>query len=220
MTVQSLVVYTFAAVIPALNEEAAIERVVRAVVAYAKPIVIDDGSSDQTALLARLAGAEVVVHQSNKGYDAALESGLFRAIELGYEYAITMDGDGQHISTTLELFKQKLVEGADLVVGVRDHHQRIAESIFAFVGRILWGIKDPLCGMKGYRLKLLVEIGHFDSYKSIGTEFTIRAARSGYSIEQVPVPTRDRIGSSRFGDGLLANLKILKAIAYGILKAR
>lgn len=208
-----------AAVIPALNEEVAIERVVRAVMPYAVPIVVDDGSSDHTALIARNAGAVVVVHASNMGYDAALESGLFRSIELGFEYAITMDGDGQHMPETLELFKQKLTEGADLVVGVRDKHQRFAETIFALVGRYLWGVEDPLCGMKGYRLKLLSKVGHFDSYQSIGTEFTLHAARAGYRIEQVPVTTRDRRGTSRFGVGMLANWKILKSLAYGLLRA-
>lgn len=218
VTRPTVAIDTFAAVIPALNEEAAIEQVVRAVAPYAHPIVVDDGSSDRTALIARNAGAEVVVHPHNMGYDAALGAGLFRAIELGFTYAITMDGDGQHMPITVKLFKTKLAEGADLVVGVRDHQQRFAETIFALVGRNLWGIKDPLCGMKGYRLNLLAEVGHFDSYKSIGTEYTLRAARSGYRIEQVPVPTRDRIGPSRFGAGFRANWRILRALVYGVLK--
>ena len=209
-----------AVVIPALNEEADIEQVILAVKRHANPIVVDDGSSDRTASIACNAGAVVVVHVKNMGYDAALESGLFRAIELGFEYAITMDGDGQHTPETLQLFKIKLIEGADLVVGVRDKHQRFAETIFALVSKYLWEVKDPLCGMKGYRLKLLSKVGHFDSYRSIGTEFTLRAARSGYKIVQVPVATINRIGSSRFGSGLKSNFRILRALVYGILVAR
>jgi glycosyltransferase involved in cell wall biosynthesis len=210
---------SLAVVIPALNEEASIERVVRAVIPYAAPIVVDDGSSDHTAKIALNAGAIVIIHGRNMGYDAALESGLFRSIELGYDYAITMDGDGQHTPETLELFKQKFAEGADLVIGVRDKHQRFAETIFALVGRYLWGVKDPLCGMKGYRLKLLSKVGHFDSYKSIGTEFTLRAAQAGYRIEQFPIITCTRGGSSRFGAGMIANWKILRSLACGLLRA-
>lgn len=220
MTRPTLAIHAVAAVIPALNEEAAIERVVRAVAPYARPLVVDDGSSDRTALVARNAGAEVVVHPYNKGYDAALETGLFHAIELGYAYAITLDGDGQHMPATLELFKDRLADGADLVVGVRDRHQRFAETLFALVGRYFWGVKDPLCGMKGYRLELLTKIGHFDSYQSIGTEFTLRAARSAYRIDQVPVVTRERVGSSRFGGGFMANWKILRALILGLVMAR
>lgn len=208
------------AVIPAFNESASIEKVVRGVMPYAQVLVVDDGSSDQTAMLARNAGAEVVIHSKNKGYDKALEAGLFRALELGFDYAITIDGDGQHMPATLELFKRKLAIGADLVVGVRDRRQRITEAVFSLVSRLLWGVSDPLCGMKGYRLELLAQIGHFDSYESIGTEFTLRAARSGSWIEQVPVNTRERIGSSRFGTGFHANFKIARALALGLFKAR
>jgi len=206
-----------AAVIPALNEELVIERVVLAVMPFAMPIVIDDGSSDKTASIARNSGAIVIMHASNMGYDAALGSGLIRSIELGYDYAITIDGDGQHNPETLELFKQKFAEGADLVVGVRDKHQRFAETIFAVIGKNLWGVKDPLCGMKGYRLKLLSQVGNFYTYKSIGTEFTLRAAKAGYRIEQVPISTLARKGTSRFGVGIMANWKILKSLILGIL---
>lgn len=209
-----------AAVIPALNEAAAISQVVQAVSKYAKPVVVDDGSSDQTAALARIAGAEVVVHPKTQGYDSALETGLFHAIKLGYEFAITLDGDGQHSPATLELFKEKLANGADVVVGVRDRHQRFAESLFAFVGKHFYGVRDPLCGMKGYRLDLLSRADHFDSYRSIGTELTLRASRSNCRIEEVDVLTRDRTGQSRFGNGVIANGKILRALMLGFLRVR
>ncbi len=209
--------YSVAVVIPALNEELLIERVVLAVMPYAMPIVIDDGSSDSTASIARNSGAIVIMHSRNLGYDAALGSGLIRSIELGYDYAITIDGDGQHNPQTVEIFKKKFEEGADLVVGVRDKHQRFAETIFAFIGKKLWGVNDPLCGMKGYRLKLLSQVENFYTYKSIGTEITLRAAKAGYRIEQVPITTLERQGKSRFGVGLVANCKILKSLFYGIL---
>lgn len=209
--------YEVAVVIPALNEEADIDRVVRSIAQYACPLVVDDGSSDRTALFARTAGAEVIIHSCNKGYDAALEAGLFRAIELGFDYAITMDGDGQHVPVTLELFKKKLADGVDLVLGVRDRHQRFAEFLFSVISSWRWGLKDPLCGMKGYRLKLIAKVGYFGSYKSIGTEFSLRAAKSNCRIEQVSVPIRKRSGKSRFGAGFRANWKILRALVLGLL---
>jgi glycosyltransferase involved in cell wall biosynthesis len=209
-----------AIVIPALNEELAIEGVVKSILAHGVPFVVDDGSSDQTSEIARNAGAIVVTHTQNQGYDSALESGLFASIGRGFDYAITMDGDGQHTPQTIELFKQKLGEGADLVIGVRDKHQRFAETLFAMIGWYFWGVKDPLCGVKGYRLCLLAKVGYFDSYNSIGTEFTIHAVRVGYQIVQIPVTTRDRCGPSRFGIGLMANWRILKALARGVLKKR
>ena len=209
-----------AAVVPAFNEEISIASVVLAVKHYALPIVIDDGSYDETVRLATQAGALVVSHPHNQGYDAALQTGLFKAIELGCTFAITLDADGQHNPAEIESFKAALLQGADLVIGVRDRRQRFSESLFAITGRILWSVADPLCGMKGYRLSHLKRLGHFDSYTSIGTEFTLRCARSHLRIDSVPVLTRDRAGVTRFGAGLKANYRILRALVLGILKAK
>jgi glycosyltransferase involved in cell wall biosynthesis len=220
MSVLKLTEHEVAAVIPAFNEAATIARVINAVAQYARPIVICDGSSDGTAQIARASGAEVVVHVKNLGYDRALESGLFRAIELEFKFAITMDADGQHDPAILEQFKAELLNGADLVLGVRDRHQRIAESLFAVIGHLLWKISDPLCGVKGYRLSLLKRAGRFDTYTSIGTEFTLRAARAGCKLTQVPICTFERIGYSRFGSGFNANWRIIRAMGLGIMRTR
>jgi len=208
------------AVLPAFNESASIADVVRAILPIASVIVIDDGSSDATASLARAAGAEVVSHGTNSGYDRALETGLMRALQLGYEYAVTLDADGQHRAATIKDFADELFQGADLVIGIRNRMQRWAEWLFAVVANTVWGIRDPLCGMKGYRLALLRRVDRFDSYGSVGTEFSIRAVRSGCVIRQVPVVTLPRIGRSRFGDGFRANRQILRAIWFGIFYAR
>lgn len=206
-------------VLPALNESGTIANVVASLRDYGDVVVVDDGSSDDTAAQARSAGAVVISHASNRGYDQALESGLLWAATQSYTYAITLDADGQHSASSISLFTRSFEAGADIVVGIRDCRQRWAETFFSFVAKLLWDIRDPLCGMKGYRLDLLRAEGHFDTYSSIGTEFCIRAARSGCVIYQVPVPTLTRIGVSRFGGGLLPNLKILRAIVLGILRA-
>lgn len=222
MTMNDASTHMIAAVIPAFNEAAAIEAVTRAVAEYACPIVVDDGSVDGTGDLARQAGAIVVTHEQNKGYDAALESGLQHALSLGFVYAVTLDADGQHEPERIVVFQQLLEQGADLVVGARDRLQRVSERIFSLAGRLLWGIRDPLCGMKGYRLSLLAQAGHFDSYGSVGTELSIRILknRTRHAVREVLITTRRRTGASRFGSGLGANLKILKALAYGICQAR
>lgn len=209
-----------AAVLPALNESASIDAVVRGIGPFAQVIVVDDGSTDGTGEIATAAGGLVARHERNLGYDRALETGLRFATQKGFEFAVTLDADGQHDPRTIIPFIEALEAGADLVVGARDRHQRFAESMFAWVGSTLWGIRDPLCGMKGYRLSVLQRAGSFDTYTSIGTEFTLRAARSGCRIAQVAVPTRDRTGASRFGSGLRANWRILRALFIGLATAR
>jgi glycosyltransferase involved in cell wall biosynthesis len=201
-----------ALIIPALNEAASIGPVVASSLAFGVPIVVDDGSKDGTAEIAAAAGAEVVSHAENMGYDAALNSGFRRAHELKFEWAITLDADGQHDPSTLRAFMIELENGADVVVGVRDRRQRLAEHIFAWCGRRLWNIRDPLCGMKGYRMTVFGAHGCFDSSGSVGTELAIMAAVRRYNIREVPVPTRARVGAPRFGSSLRANARILRAL--------
>ncbi len=207
-----------AIVIPAFNEELSISDVVSQVLYYGIPIVVDDGSSDKTVLLARQAGALVLKHDINLGYDAALSSGLFWAITLGFKYAVTMDADGQHSPKFLTYFMKELNDGADLVIGIRDRHQRFAEIIFSKISKKLWGIVDPLCGMKAYRLKILSKVGYFDSYSSIGTELAIKCSTMGMNIKNVPISTKLRKNKSRFGEGLRPNIKILKSLYLSVLK--
>lgn len=210
----------FAIIIPSLNEALTVKKVVLDVVIYGKPIVVDDGSWDGTGEAAKAAGAIVVTHKTNQGYDKSLESGLLKALNIGCKYAITIDGDGQHNPCGIALFKSELISGADLVVGDRTEFQRFSERIFSFVSKILWGISDPLCGMKGYKLEHLSKIGYFDSYGSIGTEFAIRCARSSMTIINIKIETSPRSGASRFGRGFLANYKILRSLIIGIFKAK
>jgi glycosyltransferase involved in cell wall biosynthesis len=209
-----------AIIIPAFNESETIAAVVAGASIYGVAIVVNDGSIDNTEQLAREAGALLVCHKKNRGYDEALASGLAKAMAEGADFAITVDGDGQHEPQRIESVLSELLNGADLVVGVRDKFQRISEKLFASIAKMLWGISDPLCGMKGYRLSKLEAVQNLCSYSSIGTELTIRAARSGWNIRQVSMTTRDRAGISRFGEGFYANWRIFCALLLGLCCAR
>ena len=206
-----------AAVIPAFNEERSIEAVVRQVSQRALAIVVDDGSTDDTAVLASAAGAYVVSHTENRGYDGALETGLRTAIDLGFPFAVTIDADGQHDATLLDRFGAELKAGADLVVGNRDLTQRWSEALFCVVGSAVWGVHDPLCGMKGFRLNEISKLKKFNTYQSIGTEVTLRLINAGVKLCQLRINTHKRDGISRFGGGFKANFRICKALWIGII---
>ena len=208
--------HRIAIVIPAFNEEKTIASVVATALEYGLPVVVDDGSHDQTGAIAAAAGAMVVRRAVNAGYDQALNSGFAQAEALCCEYVVTMDADGQHDPTTLGTFVRSLDDGADVVVGIRDRRQRVAEHIFALVAWAKWGLRDPLCGMKAYRMKIYRELGHFDSYNSIGTEMAIYAAKSGKKIAQVPVSTRERADIPRFGNWFSTNARLLRALWLGM----
>lgn len=202
-----------AIIIPALNEAATIGKVVASVREYGVPVVVDDGSSDATGEIARQAGADVVRHAINRGYDGALGSGFARAAELGCEYIITIDADGQHNPAQLATFIAQLDAGCEVVVGRRQRYQRLAETVLGVVARAMWRISDPVCGMKAYRTALYRRLGHFDSFHSIGTELAVRAIASGCRFAEVPVLTRERLDAPRFGRAFSANMKIFRATA-------
>ena len=208
--------YRVGVVIPAFDEALTIASIVRAVGKYGVPIVVDDGSTDATAELAQEAGAVLVVHEKNLGYDAALNSGFNAAVGLGMQTIVTVDADGQHDVSLIQQFVAAIEVGADIVVGVRSRRQRFAEHLFAFYTKIRFGIRDPLCGMKSYRVGLYEALGHFDSYGSIGTELTIFAVKNGYRMKQISFDVRDRNGQSRFGQSLSSNYKIVRAMLISI----
>lgn len=199
-------------VVPALNEAATIASVVERIRHYGLPIVVDDGSSDATAELARAAGADVVSHAVNQGYDGALNTGFARAAELGCTYIITIDADGQHNPAQLDQMIALLDQGNELVLGVRDRFARIGETIFARCANWLWGVADPMCGMKGYAAALYTRAGRFDRYKLIGSELAVRSIVGGCRTARMPIVVRDRLDAPRFGRLLSANYRILRAM--------
>lgn len=203
-------------VIPAYNESATIYNVVKSASKYGQPIVVNDCSSDDTAILAEKAGAVVVNHANNKGYDGALSSGFAKAADIDCQYIITLDADGQHNPQLIEKFVDELDTGADVVLGVRSNKPRVSEHLFALFTKAKFGIKDPLCGMKGYQIEVYDSLGHFDSYQSIGTELMLFAARNKFNIVQIPFIVGERKDAPRFGSLLKANTKIIRAMALGI----
>jgi glycosyltransferase involved in cell wall biosynthesis len=214
-----------AIIVPALNEAATIGAVLARIMPYGMPVVVDDGSKDGTGALARAAGAYVVTHEKNLGYDGALNSGFAHAARLGCDYLITLDADGQHDPEQLHGLIGYLDEGYELVLGVRDRFQRVSERLFAFWAARLWQVSDPLCGMKGYTTALYLNAGQFDRLHSIGSELAIRSRVAGAKTKEMAILTRDRADAPRFGRYLTANYKILRALVsvllvYGIRRGR
>ena len=212
--------YKVAIVIPAFNEENTIESVIKSIKPYGKAIVVNDGSTDKTSEIAEKSGALVVNHNTNQGYDAALNSGIKKAVEEKFNAVITFDADGQHSADLLTLFIQELKNGTQLVLGIRPNNQRFSEWVFRVYAKYRFNWLDPLCGMKGYSASLINEIDNITTYESIGTELALRSIKRNLSVMQIPIKDIKRIGNSKFGDGFLANLKIFKALLIGIIKFR
>lgn len=206
-----------AIVVPAWNEEKTIKQVVESLRNKALVIVVDDCSTDMTANCAQTAGAIVVHHKNNQGYDGALNSGFDKVFELGIPYAITFDADGQHLPESIDLLIKALEEGYDLVLGVRPKKARIAETLIGLYFRMRFGVKDILCGVKAYNMDLYRKNNGFDHINSIGAELSFNSLKTGVKFKQVPINVIKREGESRFGNSISGNIKIAKAL-FKIIK--
>jgi glycosyltransferase involved in cell wall biosynthesis len=205
-------------IIPAFNEEKTIAEVVNSVKKHGITIVVNDCSTDRTAPLAEDSGAVVTSHESNLGYDQALNTGFRKAYDLGCKFVITFDADGQHSSKIIEQFLALYGEGVELVLGTRPKPARYSEYLFAAFTKIRFKIKDPLCGMKGYSIGIYLDLGHFDSYSSIGTELAFFALKNKCRYQEIPISINAREDKPRFHSTFRANVKIFRSLIYSVFK--
>ncbi len=205
--------------IPALNEAETISDVVSGVMEYGTPLVVSDGSTDDTAKAALAAGAEVLELPLNRGYEGALDAGFATAADLGAELVITFDADGQFDPKLLGAIQSVIASsGVTLVLGIRPTFARIAERLFGYYARIRYGVRDILCGVKAYPIALYFGHGRFDAGRSVGTELALTALRRGDPFATVPAEVRSRQDDKpRFGSGWRANKRILIALLDAIV---
>ena len=212
-----MVKYKVAIVIPAFNEAETIFQVVKSVQQYGQVIVVNDASSDNTKQIAESSGALVVNHASNMGYDSALNSGFLKAKELKLDYIISFDADGQHSSHEIKRFIYEFNNGTNLVLGIRPYPARFSEKIFMYYSRYKFNWIDPLCGMKGYSMKLYNNHGCFDSIKSIGTELATYGLANNFSFIQINIKISERLDKPRFASIVKSNYLILRALVRLII---
>ncbi len=218
-------------VIPAKNEVGAIGKVVAgAVEKYpdAEIIVVDDGSTDDTASVAEGAGARVLRHPESLGNGAAVKAGV-RAAQ--GDIIAMMDGDGQHDAGEFGPLLEKLDEGYDMIIGARDSgsHANVgrlyANGIYNVVASWLTGrrIPDLTSGFRVVRAQLFKKFLYLlPNGFSYPTTITMAFLRSGYPICFEPIPVAKRIGKSHIRpirDGLRFTVIIFKiATLYSPLK--
>ncbi len=218
-------------VIPAKNEAAAIGKVVdlaRERYPDAEIIVVDDGSTDATADIARTAGAQVISHPESLGNGAAVKAGARAATG---EIIAFMDGDGQHDPRMLEPLLQQLDEGYAMAVGARDSgsHANIGRL---FANGLYNGIASMMSGRQILDLTSGFRVAYARPFKqflyllpngfSYPTTITMAFLRTGYPVTFVPIIATHRVGKSHIRplrDGIRFLVIIFKvATLYAPLK--
>jgi glycosyltransferase involved in cell wall biosynthesis len=193
-------------VIPAFNEEEGvglvIDQVRNALGPTGEVIVVDDGSTDRTGLVAELRGAVVVRHERNRGKGAALRTGFEVA---GGRFLLALDADGTYPAEMLPVFAREL-ESHDLVVGVRQQGRehisplnRLGNVMFrqATSAAALRRMSDPLSGIYGLRRTAVEQMRLRSEGFGIEAEIMIKAGRLGLRVREIPIEYRSRVGTSK-----------------------
>ncbi len=186
------------AIIPAYNEEKTIGSVVLGTQQHvSRVIVVDDGSSDQTSQIAKLAGAEVLVHPVNQGKGAALKTGFKAAKDS--KIIVTLDSDGQHDPRLIpKLVKPIQDDEADVVNGSRYLHgkdddtpayRRVGQNVLDAATNISGHLKitDSQSGFRAFAGHTIPVFGFHSSGYTIESEMLIDAANAGLRIMEVEI---------------------------------
>ncbi len=187
-----------AAVIPCLNEARTIGSLVRAIQAYLTTVmVVDDGSNDATALLAQEAGAEVLPIPNTRGKGAALQAGWGLAHTRGFDWAIALDGDGQHAPEEIPKFFRcaeqtgaglvvgnRMVEGATMPWVRRTVNRAMSRWLSATAGQFF---PDSQCGFRLMKLSVWANLPITSAHFEIESEVLLAFVRAGERVEFVPI---------------------------------
>ena len=209
------------AALPAFNEEQHVGSLVLKARKYAaEVIVLDDGSADGTAEIARLAGATVIRHAANRGKGAAVRTILSEIRDRVPRALVLLDADGQHNPDEIPLLASAVLDqGYDLVVGTRrgqrsktPFYRRIGQNVLSFSTSLASRgsrVKDSESGFRALSPRAMREIELTENGFAIETEMIVKAAEKGWKITEVPISTiYTRDGSTqnpvRHGMGVLA----------------
>lgn len=214
--------YDFSVVIPAKNEAIAIGNTVRSILhAYpgAEVVVVNDGSTDETPVLAQEAGAITISHPYSKGNGAAIKTGARNATK---DIIVFMDGDGQHDVGDIPRLLDKLSEGYDLVVGARGFSSQasigrgLANGFYNRLASFMTGhqVDDLTSGFRAVKRDKFLEFLYLlPNGFSYPTTSTMAFFRAGYSVAYVPITAKQREGKSHIRplqDGIRFLLIIFK----------
>ena len=204
----------FCVIIPSYNNATKIEAVINDVLLQTNNvIVINDGATDNTAqLLAHYKNIKVISYPQNKGKGYAVKKGFKKAIELGYEYAITIDSDGQHCAEDISKFINAcfinqnaiIIGNRSIIKGKISRKSSFANNLSNFWFLVITGIKldDTQSGFRLYPIKKMQHILTLTRRYEFEIEIMVKASWQNIPIESIPIsviypPENERISHFR-----------------------
>jgi len=189
------------AIIPAFDEEISIGTMVLKTKKYTDHvIVVDDGSTDDTAEIARLAGADVISHLKNMGKGQALKTGFNIAKQNGTKVIVTIDADGQHNPAEIPLIIEPILSGrVDMVIGSRylngnsiPFYRRIGQKVLDIATNIdsKTNVTDTQSGFRAFAIGTVPMFKFKQNGFSIESEMLTDIANAGLKVEEVDISVR------------------------------
>jgi glycosyltransferase involved in cell wall biosynthesis len=197
--------------IPCYNEEVAIGSLVVRASQYAdRVVVLDDGSTDKTAEIARLVGADVLVHSANCGKGVALRELFKYAAQCGVDILVILDGDGQHNPDDIpKLVQPLMLDEADVVNGSRylsgdrggtPRYRRFGQVVLDKITRLGFSrdvnVTDTQSGFRAFSMKAARTFQFNTDQLAIDSEMLMDAAKAGLRIKEVDISVRYDVGHS------------------------
>jgi len=222
------------ALIPCFNEEATIASLVLKTKRYVDTVlVVDDGSSDETVDIAKEVGATVVAHKKNRGKAAAIKTGFLYALDHGYEFVITLDGDGQHDPQEIPLLLNKMKKDhVDIAIGIRYGNKtempwwrKIGKRVLDYTTSFGNGgfVTDSQSGFRGFNTRALEKITprlSGDEF-SVESEQLIRAHDYGLSVGNARVSCRyNGLGSTSTKGSASHGFSVLSYVIWLVAEKR
>ena len=219
-------------IIPAYNEEDTVSMVVQQCMENGlDTLVVDDGSRDRTAELARSAGAVVLRLPFNLGVGGALRCGFRWAVHNGYSAAVQCDADGQHSPAQIRrLIEDAEIRGLDLVIGSRftgvsdfvsNRIRRIPMTAMAHIASRFAGTRltDVTSGFRIIREPLLSQVAERFPTHYLGDTFdaTVEAARGGFKIGEISVSMKERQGGIPSSNTLWSIVYLVRSFSVLVL---
>lgn len=220
-------------VIPAYNEEANIEKVLKEIkkdASFADIVVINDCSKDNTKDIVERNGVKCISNIFNMRYAMAVQTGIKYALKYNYDYVIQFDADGQHIaSEAIKLYSEAKEGNYDIVIGSRyledmgypcPFFRRIGTKIFEFLIKLFTKkrIADPLSGFQCLNkdvIKRYAKMGNYPEFPD--ANLVIEMLLIGYSIKEIPVKMRLREAGESMHGGIIKPIKYMIQMFYEVV---
>ena len=212
------------AVMPAHNEEKTIANIIKRAKKYCSVIVVDDGSSDNTAKISKKSGAILVRHDRKSGYGKSLKDGIEEALRRKAKIIITLDSDGQHNPDDIPRFIDMINDGYDVVSGSRflgrNHwgtwKRQLAIKALTFQAFLFSGLRitDIQSGFRAYNTRIFRKIRLKDYGMGFSVELPIKAKKRGFKFKDIPIdigrPHRIKSFWSVVKQGIQVGIAIIK----------